>query len=473
MPDRTAPLDTAPVLDDHVEDAVEPSDGSVDGRSGGSAGDQAEDSIAFGEREPTRFAADVEYRGRAQGHDYLVRVRHRFLDSSFTVLLDGVEHDPKAEEKAARKAGAENTEQKETAQKEAAQQGESTSTEDRADGVRTDSAAADGDHADGAEAGGDHADGAEADGDPADAAAAGDGLRFRLEESITVVHCTVRRPDAQGELADAEVLSVRTAGLGGAGEVDVRHGLERTLLVPADDSPSADRDRKRTAHPTRYALVAALTRAAGFLLPLLGFGALFSGLLDPVKEWVGAQVRPIIEAITEFFDPVREWIAGVLRPIEEFLDALFAPVREFFAVIWSPVAQAWSWLTDLLFGWIPDLSLPFDIPGWVVDVAVPVLVVAVVFAVTFSSLRHRHEKLQATREATDDAAQKPGDGPRTSVDQERAQIDDAAREPADAAGGSADAARDAAGAAREGDATPGGPRAADGPAAPSSGSAPR
>ncbi|GAA1485482.1 hypothetical protein [Brachybacterium fresconis] len=376
MPDRPAPLDTDPVLDDHVEDAVEPSEGSIDGRSGDPAGDQAEETIAFGDREPTRFAADVEYRGRAQGHDYLVRVWHRFLDSTFTVALDGVEHDPKAEEKAVRRAGEEND-----GAKEAAQQAENAAIEERADGDRADSAAT--------------------DSDSTDSAAADDGLRFRLEESFTVVRCTVRRPDAEGKLADAEVLSVRTTGLGGAGEVDVRHGLERTLLVPADDSPSAVRDRKRTAHPTRYALLAALTRAAGLLLPLLGFGALFSGLLDPVKEWVGARIRPIIEAITEFFDPVREWIAGALRPIGEFLDALFAPVQDFLAAIWSPFAQAWNWLTDLLFGWIPDLSLPVDIPQWVVDVAVPALVVLVVFAVTFSSLRHRHDKLEATRQATD------------------------------------------------------------------------
>ncbi|MDN5688578.1 MAG: hypothetical protein L0G94_18145 [Brachybacterium sp.] len=432
MSDRSARLDTDPVLDDPVEDAVEPSDGSIEGRSGGPVGDRAEETVAFGEREPTRFAADVEYRGRAQGHDYLVRVRHRFLDSTFTVVLDGVEHDPKAEEKATRKAGAESD-----AETEEAQPAESAAIEERADGTRVDSAVADGERADGPAGDGDRADGAAADRDSIDSAAADDGLRFRLEESITVVHCTVRRPDAEGDIADAEVLSVRTAGLGGAGEVDVRHGLERTLLVPADDSPSAARDRKRTAHPTRYALIAALTRAAGFLLPLLGLGALFSGLLDPVKEWVGAQVRPIIEAIAEFFDPVRDWIARVLRPIREFLDALFDPVREFLsalfapvqevlAAIWRPMARAWNWLTDLLFGWIPDLSLPFEIPEWVVDVAVPVLVVLVVFAVTFSSLRHRHEKLEATRQATDPA---PGSGDgereadaekRTSADEERA-----------------------------------------------------
>src|SRR5699024_9477883 len=96
-----------------------------------------------------------------------------------------------------------------------------------------------------------------------------DGLRFRLEEHVTTLYCTVR-----------------TAGLGGAGEVDVRQGLTRRPLAPDEGSPSAARDRKRTAHPTRYALLAALTKAAAFLLPLLGLGALFSGILQPVREWV-------------------------------------------------------------------------------------------------------------------------------------------------------------------------------------------
>ena len=47
------------------------------------------------------FAADVEYRGSA-GPDYVVRVRHRFLDTSFTVVIDGV-GTTEAEEKARKK----------------------------------------------------------------------------------------------------------------------------------------------------------------------------------------------------------------------------------------------------------------------------------------------------------------------------------------------------------------------------------
>src|SRR5699024_595195 len=51
-------------------------------------------------RPDSRFAADVDYTGRAGHHDYVVRARHRLLDTTFTVVIDGVEHDPKAEEKA-------------------------------------------------------------------------------------------------------------------------------------------------------------------------------------------------------------------------------------------------------------------------------------------------------------------------------------------------------------------------------------
>lgn len=389
------------------ESPVHPVDPSVpvtthdeaDGVLDDAPSDQAPDSeVEFGEQEPTRFAADVEYRGRAEGHDYLVRVRHRFLDTTFTVVIDGIEHDPKAEEKARKKAEREKGD--EDASAEGASSEDSSSQGTRADDARGRDASAKGDSVEGVERPDDATGGA----------AAADGLQFRLEENFTVLYCTVRRPDDDGDLTDAEVLTVRTAGLGGAGEVDVRHGLERSLLVPADDSPSAARDVKRLAHPARYALVAALAKAAGFLIPLLGFGALFSGLLDPVKEWIEALIRPVLDAIAGVVEPVRLWIAELLRPVQEFLDALFAPVREFFAALLRPVGDAWNWLMDLLFGWIPDLSLPFSVPEWVIDVSVPVVVVLVVFLVTFRGLRRRQAKLEATRVATsgvDDATEGP------------------------------------------------------------------
>lgn len=156
------------------------------------------------------------------------------------------------------------------------------------------------------------------------------------------------------------------------------------MLVPADGSPSAARDAKRTAHPTRCALVAAFTRSARFLLPLLGLGALFSGLLDPLVEWIEARLRPLVEAISRATAPPREWIAQLLQPVQDFLAALLRPVRD---------------LVEWLLGLLPDIALPFDVPGWVVDVLLAVIVVVAVFSATHRGLKERRDKLAATREA--------------------------------------------------------------------------
>jgi hypothetical protein len=310
--------------------------------------DHAEDEILpFGEQPATRVAADVEYRGRAGEHDYVVRVRHRLLDTTFTVVIDGIEHDPKAEEEA-RKAR------------------EKAAAED----------------------------------DPTPE----DGLQFGLDEGFSTLRCTVRRlaggedmegEDSDDEVEDGEVITIRTAGLGGAGEVDVRHGLRTTPLVPAEGSPSAARDEKRTAHPTRYALIAALTKAAKFLIPLLGLGALFSGLLDPITQWVADRIRPVVEAIGQLTQPIRDWIGEVTAPVREFLDALLAPVRELIAAILRPIGEALRWLLGLL----PDIGLNLSVPDWLVDVLVPVIVVLVVFVATYSGLRNRREKLAETASA--------------------------------------------------------------------------
>ena len=316
----------------------------------------------FGEQPATRFAADVEYRGRAGELDYVVRVRHRLLDTTFTVAVDGIEHDPKAEEKARKKSG----------------EGAGPS----GDVVHDEAGPSD-------------------DAEPSDDAAPDDGLQFGLDEGFSTLRCTVRRrADGEGsgregeggEVEAAEVITIRTAGLGGAGEVDVRHGLQTTPLVPAEGSPSAARDEKRTAHPTRYALVAALTKAATFLIPLLGLGALLSGLLDPVKEWIGERIRPVIEAIGQVVRPIRDWLDEVTAPVRDFLDTLLAPVRELIAAILRPIGEALRWLLGLL----PDIGLNLDVPDWLVDVLVPVVVVVAVFVATFSRLRHRREKLAET-----------------------------------------------------------------------------
>ena len=329
---------------DGVDGTADGFDGAADGRDGRTDAAQEED-VPFGEHPATRFAADVEYSGRAGEHDYLVRVRHRLLDTSFTVVIDGVEHDPKAEEKA----------RKDREKREAS------------DGDAADEDATDGDATD-------------------------DDLQFGLDEGFSTLRCTVRRRREDGEIKDCEVLTIRTAGLGGAGEVEVRHGFRTTLLVPTEGSPSALRDEKRTAHPTRYALIAALAKAAKFLIPLLGLGALFGGLLDPVKEWVEARIRPVVDAIVQATQPIRDWIGEVTRPVREFLDALLSPVRELIAAILRPIGEAVRWLMDLL----PDIGLPFSVPGWLVDVLVPVIVVIAVFSATHRTLRTRREKLAET-----------------------------------------------------------------------------
>ena len=363
MPKSSAEHDRADDVDPADAEAEGPSadaDADADADAETVADDEPAEEGPFGAQEPTRFAADVEYSGRADGHDYVVRVQHRFLDSRFTVDIDGVEHDPVAEEKARKKAG-------KSGDAEKVDQVDGADEDDRAD---------------------------------ADADADADDLRFTIGDSFTYVRCTVRRRGEKGDFTDAETIVVSTAGFGGAGEVDVRHGLERTLLVPTPGSPSALRDEKRTAKPTRYALLAALPKAAGYLIPLLGIGALFSGLLDPVKAWVGERVRPVIAAIDAFVQPIKDWFDELLRPVREFLAALFAPIGEAIAAMLRPLQRAAAWLRELLFGWIPDLSLPFSVPGWVVDLAVPVIVVLVVFAVTFGRLRRRREKLAATRAAS-------------------------------------------------------------------------
>ena len=335
-----------------VDGTADRSEGAADGRDGRT--DAAQEDVPFGEQPATRFAADVEYSGRAGDHDYLVRVRHRLLDTSFTAVIDGVEHDPKAEEKA-----------RKDREKREASDGDATG-----EGAARDNAIDDN--------------------------AADDDLQFGLDEGFSTLRCTVRRRREDGEIKDCEVLTIRTAGLGGAGEVEVRHGFRTTLLVPTEGSPSALRDEKRTAHPTRYALIAALAKAAKFLIPLLGLGALFSGLLDPVKECTEARIRPVVDAIVQATQPIRDWIGEVTRPVREFLDALLSPVRELIAAILRPIGEAVRWLLDLL----PDIGLPFSVPGWLVDVLVPVIVVIAVFSATHRTLRTRREKLAETTSGT-------------------------------------------------------------------------
>lgn len=317
----------------------------------------------FGTIAPSRFAADVEYTGRAGDHDYVVRVRHRLLDTSFVVLLDGVEHDPVAEAK--------------------------QEAEDDAQDIAGDTAQ------DGA--------GGDAEGDAQDDA--GDGLRFTIEDGFTRIRAMVRRPIEGGEHSNSEEITVRTAGLGGAGEVEVRRGFRRIPLIPAEGTPSARREAKRAAHPTRFALMAALPRALFYLLPLLGIGVLFSGLLRPVREALERLLRPLVEGIAAVLGAIRDGIDELTAPIREFIAGLLQPVTDFLAALFRPVARAWDWLLEVLLGWIPDLDL--DLPDWLFDVLVPALVVLAIFLSTLRGLRRRRALLEETRRASEGTAKAP------------------------------------------------------------------
>lgn len=353
-------------------------------------------------RPDSRFAADVDYTGHTGHHDYVVRARHRLLDTTFTVVIDGVEHDPKAEE-TARKAR----------EKEEVGQVADRADEDGRDGPADGEDAAEGDTADG----GDTAGGNPADGDDlagGDGSADGeDDLRFTLEDGFTTLRCTVRRPREDGSHKEAEVITIRTAGLGGAGEVEVRHGFRRTVLVPAEGSPSAARDARRTAHPTRYALIAALARSMRYLLPLLGFGALFSGLLDPLEEWVEARVRPLVEAVARAIAPLRDWLAELLQPLWDALAWLLRPVNAVLEWLLSPVRELLAWLLGLL----PEFELPFDVPGWVVNVVIAAIVVVSVFAATRRGLQERRKKLTETWTRRDEASEGAGGVPEAESDE--------------------------------------------------------
>lgn len=282
----------------------------------------------FGEREPGRFGADVRYTGRVRGHDYVVEVRHRLLDTSAVLTIDGVRHDPRTEKEAARSTHAQDVD-------------------------------------------------------------AEDGIAVRIDEGFTRLRYTVRRPTVKGEMKDRERIIVRTAGLGGAGEVDVAgdDSFVGSPLVPQEGSPSARREQRKTEHPLRYGLIAALGAAARVLIPLLGIGALLSGLLRPLREAAERAVRPPVEWVADLVRPVKEWIADLLRP----------------------VGKALTWLLDLLFGWIPDLGI--HVPSWMIDVGVPMVMVLLAFLATVAGIRHRRALLsEAERERDEQQDREPGEG---------------------------------------------------------------
>lgn len=175
-----------------------------------------------------------------------------------------------------------------------------------------------------------------------DAEVAANGVETRIHGWSTV-RALVRRPTVEGKMVDREEIHASSSMLGGAGEVEVHSGSEIVPLLPETGSRSEERNLKRTAHPTRFALVAALTTALRLVIPLLGLGALLAFLADSVKAWLSRHLSPLL-------DPIFHWLGRVLEP----LGSALAAVGAFFGAI-----------IDFLFGRIPAIHLPFDTPDWV------------------------------------------------------------------------------------------------------------
>ncbi|MCT2176103.1 hypothetical protein M3F63_00205 [Brachybacterium muris] len=86
---------------------------------------------------------------------------------------------------------------------------------------------------------------------------------------------------------------------------------------------------------------------------------------------------------------------------------------EWIDAILGPIGRALAWLRETLLGWIPELSfsLPFDVPDWVFDVGIPVVIVLLVFWTTLGKLKRRRSQLGVS----DGAPSAPDDEPgRTS-----------------------------------------------------------
>lgn len=281
---------------------------------------------------PSRSQVATTYSGHALGHDYLVTVRHAPWRTKILALsIDDVEHIP------------------------ATIDSDTASASIEAD----------------ADADADGFDGTETD--------AGDEKPVEVGVSgWLAVRITVKRPNDEGELDDKEVIHVSTAALGGAGEVEVRSGLTIAPLLPEPGSRSEARDLKRSAKPNTFALIAGLTTAARLIVPLLGLGALFAFITEPIKKWLSRLLSPIL-------DPFFAWLGQLLEPVGRFLMVI---VRFIGRVI------------DFLFGWLPSLHLPFDIPDWVWTSARIALLAFVAYSVSRSNLKRRQKRLEEAKAGT-------------------------------------------------------------------------
>lgn len=200
-------------------------------------------------------------------------------------------------------------------------------------------------------------------------------VEVRLHGWLTL-RIIVRRPTVKGTMVDREEIHVSTAALGGAGEAEVHKDGTITPLLPETGSRSEQRDLKRTANPTAYALIAGLTTALRLCVPLLGLGALLSFLTEPVKAWLSRHVAPIVE-------PIFEWLGRLFEPVGRALSA---------------IGHFLGRIIDFLLGWIPEFHLPFDLPDWVWTVANIALFALIAFSVNESSLNRKKKHLEGTPE---------------------------------------------------------------------------
>lgn len=106
-----------------------------------------------------------------------------------------------------------------------------------------------------------------------------------------------------------------------------------------------------------------LTMLIRLLLPLLGLGALFAWLFHPIVRWMTDNVLPLLE-------PFAQWLQAVFAPVGEFLE----------------------WLFNLLFGWIPDISL--GAPDWVTTMLRIGMLVLLAYFASRSNLKRRQKKLE-------------------------------------------------------------------------------
>lgn len=180
----------------------------------------------------------------------------------------------------------------------------------------------------------------------------------------------VHRRTEIGSMPPREEIHVTSAAMGGAGEVEVRKDLDVVPLVPEAGSRSEARERRRAAHPERYALFSGLTMLVRLLLPLLGLGSLFAWLFDPIARWMTDHVLPL-------FEPFAQWLQTVFAPVGRFLE----------------------WLFNLLFGWIPDISL--GVPEWVMTTLRIGMLVLLAYFASRSNLKRRQKKLEESQTSSE------------------------------------------------------------------------